>query len=56
VDRYIEQISAIAAIYTHSAGLVWRGNSQDHLRYLTRARMLSMSEDEVFRHPDLQKA
>lgn len=51
----LNMVFAIAAAYTHTAELDWRGDSQDHLLYLTRARMLSMSGDEVFRHPDLQQ-
>lgn len=48
-------VFAIATTYAHSAELNWRGDPNDHLIYLTRARMLSMSGDEVFRHPDLQQ-
>ncbi|KAJ6002365.1 transcriptional regulator family: Fungal Specific TF [Penicillium sp. IBT 35674x] len=48
-------VFAIAATYAHTAELNWRGDPKDHLLYLTRARMLSMGGDEVFRHPDLQQ-
>ncbi|KAJ5667001.1 C6 transcription factor [Penicillium longicatenatum] len=48
-------VFAIAATYAHTTELDWRGDPKDHLLYLTRARMLSMSGDEVFRHPDLQQ-
>lgn len=51
----LNMVFAIAANYAHVAQLDWRGDPQDHLLYLTRARMLSMSGDEVFRHPDLQQ-
>lgn len=57
-DKWIailNMVFAIAASYAHVAQLEWRGDPQDHLLYLTRARMLSMSGDEVFRHPDLQQ-
>lgn len=48
-------VFAIATNYAHTAKLSWRGDPKDHLRYLTRARMLSMSGDDLFRHPDLQQ-
>jgi hypothetical protein len=48
-------IFAIAANYAHSAGLEWYGDDQSHLFFLTRARMLSMSGGDLFRHPDLQQ-
>jgi hypothetical protein len=48
-------IFAIAANYAHVAQLDWRGDTQDHLVYLTRARMLSMDGDDLFCHPDLQQ-
>jgi hypothetical protein len=48
-------IFAIAANYAHVAQLDWRGDPQDHLVYLTRARMLSMDGDDLFCHPDLQQ-
>ncbi|KAJ5176126.1 uncharacterized protein N7482_002003 [Penicillium canariense] len=51
----LNMVFAIAATYAHTAGLEWHGDHQDHLLYLTRARMLSMSGDDVFRHPDLQQ-
>ncbi|KAJ5128831.1 uncharacterized protein N7443_005945 [Penicillium atrosanguineum] len=51
----LNMIFAIAANYAHVAELKWHGDHQDHLLYLTRARMLSMNGDEVFRHPDLQQ-
>lgn len=47
-------IFAIASSYAHTAQLDWRGDPRDHIFYLTRARMLSMSGDDLFRHPDLQ--
>ncbi|KAF3387516.1 Thiamine repressible regulatory protein [Penicillium rolfsii] len=48
-------IFAIAANYAQVAALDWREDAQDHRVYLTRARMLSMDGDELFRHPDLQQ-
>ncbi|KAJ5681876.1 transcriptional regulator family: Fungal Specific TF [Penicillium maclennaniae] len=51
----LNMIFAISAHYAHVAELNWHNGDQDHLLYLTRARMLSMNGDEVFRHPDLQQ-
>lgn len=48
-------IFAIATHYLSSSDLMQRGDTQDHLFYLTRARMLSMSGDNIFQHPDLQQ-
>ncbi|KAJ5642808.1 hypothetical protein N7490_006808 [Penicillium lividum] len=51
----LNMIFAISANYAHLAELDWHGDQNDHLVYLTRARMLSMSGDDLFRHPDLQQ-
>ncbi|KAJ5935952.1 hypothetical protein N7454_005250 [Penicillium verhagenii] len=51
----LNMIFAIAANYAHLAELDWHGDQNDHLVYLTRARMLSMSGDDLFRHPDIQQ-
>lgn len=48
-------IFAIAANFAHAAELDWRGDPQDRLVYLTRARMLSMDVENLFQHPDLQQ-
>lgn len=57
-DRWmaiLNVIFAIAANHAHVAELDGHGDPQDHLVYLTRARMLSMDGDDLFRHPDLQQ-
>ena len=46
---------AIAARHAHLVNASWRGEENDHLVYLTRARMLSMNSDVLFNHPDLQQ-
>lgn len=51
----LNMIFAIAANYAHSAEFDWHRDRNDHLVYLARARMLSMSGDDLFRHPDLQQ-
>lgn len=48
-------IFAIAAKHAHLTQAPWRGESNDHLVYLTRARILSMNGDVLFSHPDLQQ-
>lgn len=48
-------IFAIAAKHAHLTQSPWRGESHDHLVYLTRARTLSMNGDILFSHPDLQQ-
>ena len=48
-------IFAIAAKHAHLTQAPWRGESNDHLVYLTRARILSMNGDVLFNHPDLQQ-
>lgn len=51
----INIIFAIAAKHAHLVNAPWRGEDNDHLVYLTRARMLSMNSDVLFNHPDLQQ-
>jgi hypothetical protein len=48
-------IFAIGARYAHLVDAPWRGDPNDHLIYLTRARVLSVNSDAVFCHPDLQQ-
>lgn len=48
-------IFAIAAKHAHLRQAPWRGSEQDHLYYLTRARILSIDGDTLFSHPDLQQ-
>ncbi|KAJ6144388.1 hypothetical protein N7470_008283 [Penicillium chermesinum] len=51
----VNVIFAIAAKHAHLVNASWRGEDNDHLVYLTRARMLSMNSDVLFNHPDLQQ-
>lgn len=51
----LNMIFAIAAKYAHFVGVPAHGDIQDHQVYLARARMLSMSDDALFSHPDLQQ-
>lgn len=51
----LNMIFAIAAKHAHLRQAPWRGSDQDHLEYLTRARILSMDGDTLFSHPDLQQ-
>lgn len=51
----LNMIFAISAKHAHLRQAPWRGDEQDHLEYLTRARILSMNGDSVFSHPDLQQ-
>ena len=48
-------IFAIGAQHAHLINAPWRGEDGDHLTYLTRARILSMNEQVLFSHPDLQQ-
>lgn len=48
-------IFAIAAKHAHLTKASWRGEDNDHLVYLTRARLLSMNSEVLFSHPDLQQ-
>ncbi|KAJ5788217.1 hypothetical protein N7457_003207 [Penicillium paradoxum] len=48
-------VFAIATNYSYNSDATQRRDTQDHLFYLTRARMLSMSGDNIFQHPDIQQ-
>lgn len=58
-DRWLailNMIFAIAAKHSHLIQASWRSNDMhDHLLYFTRARYLSMTDDDLFSHPDLQQ-
>ncbi|KAJ5601458.1 hypothetical protein N7510_010992 [Penicillium lagena] len=51
----LNMIFAISAKHAHLMDAPWRGDPQDHLVYLTRARILSLNGDVLFSHPDLQQ-
>ena len=51
----LNAIFAIAAKHAHLTNAPWRGEENDHLVYLTRARLLSMNGEVLFSHPDLQQ-
>ncbi|KAI3272412.1 transcriptional regulator family: Fungal Specific TF [Penicillium roqueforti] len=51
----LNMIFAISAQHAHLIRASWRGEERDHLIYLTRSRVLSMSGDDLFSHPDLQQ-
>lgn len=48
-------IFAIAAKHAHLIHAPWRGEEDDHLVFLARARLLSMNGEVLFSHPDLQQ-
>lgn len=48
-------IFAIAAKYAHLTQAPWRGEKNDHFLYFNRARMLSLTGDELFSPPNLQQ-
>ncbi|GIJ84977.1 hypothetical protein Asppvi_003832 [Aspergillus pseudoviridinutans] len=48
-------IFAIASKHARLTHDPWGGDEHDHLVYFTRARMLSMNDDTLFNHPDLQQ-
>ncbi|KAJ5169080.1 uncharacterized protein N7482_004674 [Penicillium canariense] len=48
-------IFAIAATHSHLINAPWRGGCDDHLVYMTRARLLSLNSEVLFSHPDLQQ-
>lgn len=50
----INLIFAIAAKYSHLTQAEWQGNERDHTIYFTRARMLAITDETIFNHPDLQ--
>lgn len=57
-DRWLAILNMIFAIGAKHALLIeapWRGDDNDHLVYLTRARLLSLNGDVLFSHPDLQQ-
>lgn len=57
-DKWLAILNLIFAISARHAHLIqapWRGEPDDHLVYLTRARILSMNGDVLFSHPDLQQ-
>lgn len=51
----LNTIFAIAAKHAHLINAPWRGVSDDHLMYMTRARLLSLNSEVLFSHPDLQQ-
>lgn len=51
----LNAIFAIAAKHAHLIHAPWRGEENDHLVYLARARLLSMNGEVLFSHPDLQQ-
>lgn len=51
----LNMIFAIAAKHSHLTNAPWRGDENDHLVYLARARLLSMNGEVLFSHPDLQQ-
>ncbi|KAJ5693298.1 hypothetical protein N7462_002721 [Penicillium macrosclerotiorum] len=51
----LNTIFAIAAKHAHLINAPWRGDRNDHLVYLTRARLLSLNGEVLFSHPDLQQ-
>ena len=50
----INLIFAIAARYSHLIQADWAGDERDHVIYFTRARMLAVTDETIFNHPDLQ--
>ncbi|KAF7719226.1 Fungal Zn(2)-Cys(6) binuclear cluster domain-containing protein [Penicillium ucsense] len=51
----LNTIFAIAAKHAHLVDAPWRGAVDDHLVYMTRARLLSLNSEVLFSHPDLQQ-
>ncbi|KAI2788380.1 hypothetical protein POX_e06395 [Penicillium oxalicum] len=51
----LNTIFAIAAKHAHLVDAPWRGDVDDHLVYMTRARLLSLNAEVLFSHPDLQQ-
>ncbi|KAJ5982697.1 transcriptional regulator family: Fungal Specific TF [Penicillium sp. IBT 35674x] len=51
----LNMIFAIGAQHAHLIRASWRGEERDHITYLTRARILSISGHDLFSHPDLQQ-
>lgn len=57
-DKWLAILNLIFAMSAKHAQLTqapWHGDDNDHLVYLTRARILSMNGDALFSHPDLQQ-
>ncbi|KAJ5644225.1 transcriptional regulator family: Fungal Specific TF [Penicillium longicatenatum] len=57
-DKWLAILNMIFAIGAQHASLIrasWRGADGDHVTYLARARILSMSGHELFNHPDFQQ-
>lgn len=50
----VNMIFAISAKYSHLIQAEWRGDERDHAVFFSRARMLAISQDTFFMHPDLQ--
>jgi hypothetical protein len=48
-------IFAIAAKYAHLTEAPWRGEESDHFLYFNRARLLSLTGEELFSPPNLQQ-
>lgn len=48
-------IFAIAARYAHLTQAPWRGEDNDHFLYFNRARLLSLTGEELFGPPNLQQ-
>ncbi|KAJ5364435.1 uncharacterized protein N7496_010148 [Penicillium cataractarum] len=48
-------IFAIAAKYGHLTQAPWRGEENDHFLYFNRARLLSLTGEELFSPPNLQQ-
>lgn len=48
-------IFAIAAKYGHLTQAPWRGEENDHFIYFNRARLLSLTGEELFSPPNLQQ-
>jgi hypothetical protein len=48
-------IFAIAAKHAHLINAPWRGKADDHMMYLTRARLLSMNSESLFEHPSIEQ-
>ena len=50
----VNLIFAIGAKYSHLVQADWAGDERDHLIYFNRARLLGVSAESMFQHPDLQ--
>jgi hypothetical protein len=57
-DRWMAILNMIFAIATHylsNSDTTRLKDTEEHLFFLARARMLSMGGDSIFQHPDLQQ-